>query len=340
VRKIWNFCRIGLSYLLSRTFRRTVHWGKPVSVSLEPVNHCNLRCPECPAGKNELTRPQGTLSPDLFRSILGQLAPELAYLTLYFQGEPYLHPGFTEMVRHAKSLNVYVASSTNGHFIDKETARATVRSGLDKLIVSVDGADQETYAAYRTGGSLERVVDGLRHLSEAKIMLASRKPETVVQCLLLRTNQHQKGAIRKLAKDVKADRVEFKTAQFHDFENGNPLMPEERYSRYKATRQQGNGAQHQHLTTSSPHHLTTSPHYVVKNKLPNQCFRMWRSCVITWDGLVVPCCFDKDAGHGMGDLKVQRFDEIWNGERYREFRKKILQDRKSIDICRNCTKKF
>jgi radical SAM protein with 4Fe4S-binding SPASM domain len=337
VRKIWNFCRIGFSYLLSRTFRRTVHWGKPVSVSLEPVNRCNLRCPECPAGKNELTRPQGTLSPDLFRSILGQLAPELAYLTLYFQGEPYLHPGFTEMVRHAKSLNVYVASSTNGHFIDNETARATVRSGLDKLIVSVDGADQETYAAYRTGGSLERVVDGLRHLSEAKTMLASRKPETVVQCLLLRTNQHQKGAIRKLAKDVKADRVEFKTAQFHDFENGNPLMPEEeRDSRYKKV----NESTSQQVTLSHCHSVTLSPKYKIKNPLRNHCFRMWSSCVITWDGLVVPCCFDKDAGHVMGDLKVQRFDEIWNGEKYREFRKNILQDRKSIDICRNCTQKI
>jgi radical SAM protein with 4Fe4S-binding SPASM domain len=264
----------------------------------------------------------------LFRNVIGQLAPELAFLTLYFQGEPYLHPGFTEMVSHAKSMNLYVASSTNGHFLDPESARATVRSGLDRLIVSVDGADQESYAAYRAGGNLEKVLEGLRHLADAKTMLASRKPFTVIQCLLLRTNRHQKAAIRKLAKEVHANKVEFKTAQFNDFQNGNPLMPEEKFSRYKK------------VSESQSQQVTLSPRYKIKNPLRNHCFRMWSSCVITWDGLVVPCCFDKDARHVMGDLNVQRFDEIWDGENYREFRKNILQNRKSVDICRNCTQKF
>jgi radical SAM protein with 4Fe4S-binding SPASM domain len=321
VKRSWNYFRIAVSYFLSALLRKVVHWGKPVSVSLEPANLCNLRCPECPSGSGELTRTRGMLAPELFRSAIGQLSPELAYLTLYFQGEPYLHPGFAELVRYAKSNKLYVVSSTNGHFLDRETALETVRSGLDKLIVSVDGGDQESYAAYRTGGSLDKVVEGLRHLADAKNALASRKPKTIIQCLLLRTNQHQKEAIRKLAKDVNADKVEFKTAQFADFENGNPLMPDkERDSRYKK--------------------VNKSPKYVIKNKLRNHCFRMWSSCVITWDGLVVPCCFDKDAAHVMGDLKQQTFEEIWRGERYSEFRNLILQNRKSVDICRNCTQKY
>jgi radical SAM protein with 4Fe4S-binding SPASM domain len=275
------------------------------------------------------------MAPLMFGEILKQLSPELAYLTLYFQGEPYLHPGFLEMARMAKARKLYVVSSTNGHFLDQETARETVRSGLDKLIVSLDGATQESYSAYRVGGSLEKVLEGLKNIAEAKKMFASITPKIVIQCLLLSTNVNEKAEIRLISKEVKADRIEFKTAQFYDFENGNPLMPEGKESRYKinkAIRQQGNKA------TSDPNAL--SPKYVIKNKLRNSCFRMWSSCVVTWDGLVVPCCFDKDAVHVMGDLKVQRFDEIWNGKNYREFRKNILQNRKSIDICRNCTQKF
>ncbi|MFH1159542.1 MAG: SPASM domain-containing protein [bacterium] len=67
---------------------------------------------------------------------------------------------------------------------------------------------------------------------------------------------------------------------------------------------------------------------------------MWSGCVITWDGLVVPCCFDKDADHCLGDLKTQSFQDIWRGEKYREFRKRIFTERKSVDICRNCTQKW
>jgi radical SAM protein with 4Fe4S-binding SPASM domain len=331
VKRFWNFVRIGASYLLSLMLRRAVHWGKPVSAAFEPVNRCNLRCPECPAGTGTLTRPQGMPDPGFFRNVIGQLTPELAYLTLYFQGEPFLNPDLSGMVMYAKSRKLLVVTSTNGHFLDREAALETVRSGLDKLIVSVDGADQESYSAYRKGGNLEKVVAGLHNLAEAKDSQGSRKPKTIIQCLLLKSNQHQKDAIRKLAKDVRANKVEFKTAQFNAFENGNPLMPEEKDSRYRELKS----------TTPRVHGFTGSdetlpPKYAIKNKLRNRCFRMWSSCVITWDGLVVPCCFDKDASQVMGDLKNQTFEEIWNGEKYRAFRNSILQNRKSVDICRNC----
>jgi radical SAM protein with 4Fe4S-binding SPASM domain len=59
--------------------------------------------------------------------------------------------------------------------------------------------------------------------------------------------------------------------------------------------------------------------------------------VISWDGLVVPCCFDKDAQHTLGDLKGKSFKEIWHNDSYVQFRKQVLQSRKNIDICANCS---
>ena len=75
----------------------------------------------------------------------------------------------------------------------------------------------------------------------------------------------------------------------------------------------------------------------IKNKLLNHCWKMWHACVITWDGLVVPCCFDKDATHRLGDLKNDPFRTIWAGTRYQEFRSALLKGRNQIDICTNCT---
>ena len=324
-----NLLKIASSYLVSRITKRVIHWGNPVAVSVEPNNSCNLRCPECPAGMKELTRARGVMQPEMFKSIIHQLLPHLSWLTLYFQGEPYMSKYFFDFIAFARSKKIFVTSSTNGHFLDDITVRQTIDSGLNRLIISLDGADQSGYEAYRQGGDFEKVIAGIRLLISEKKRLHKRTPEVILQCLVLKSNEHQIDKIRHLAKDLGVDKLEFKTSQFYNYENGNPLMPENpKHSRY--------------VRTSSIHPLSQSPVYkfTPKNRMPNACFRMWSSCVITWDGKVVPCCFDKDAIHETGDLNQQSFLEIWRGKPARDFRKKILGNRKAIDICSNCSQTF
>ena len=286
----------------------------PAAVSIEPANRCNLHCPECPSGMKELSRPSGFIDPPLFRSLVDELSPQLAWLTLYFQGEPYLNPDFTDLVSYARSKGIFVSSSTNGHFLDKKNAEATVASGLNRLIISVDGTDQIAYESYRVGGSLNTVTEGIRNLAKARKSAGSKTPEIIIQFLVLKSNQHQLSEIRRKGLEWGGDKVELKSAQFNDFSNGNPLMPNNgKYSRYA-----GRGR------------------YRIKNTLPGHCFRMWSSCVITWDGRVVPCCFDKDALHQMGEYQAKDFKGIWKSKEYDAFRRKILKERKSIDICTNC----
>ena len=317
-----NLLKIIAGYLVSRITKRAVHRGNPVAVSIEPNNTCNLRCPECPAGMKELTRPGGFMSPALFHNAIDQLSPHLSYLTLYFQGEPYMSKHLFDFIAYARSKKIFVATSTNGHFLDEASVRQTIDTGLNKLIVSLDGADQASYESYRKGGNFEKVVSGIRLLVREKKRLKKTTPEIVLQCLVLKSNEHQMNEIRNLAKDMGVDKLEFKTAQFNDYQNGNPLMPENpKYSRYRR--------HHGKVTRFTP-----------KNRMSDSCFRMWSSCVITWDGKVVPCCFDKDANHLLGDLAKQSFLEIWNGKPYRDFRNKILKNRKSIGICQNCSQNF
>lgn len=263
----------------------------------------------------ELSRASGSMDLKLFRLVIDALSPELSWLTLYFQGEPYMNSLLFSFIDYARSKGIYVSSSTNGHFLGGLNAASTVASGLNRLIISVDGTDQQAYESYRKGGSLNTVIQGIQNLADAKQRAGSRTPEIIIQFLVLRPNQHQIRDIRKKGLEWGGNRVEIKSAQFYDFENGNPLMPDEgRFSRYKSKGQ-----------------------FRIKNTLPGHCFRMWTGCVVTWDGKIVPCCFDKDASHLLGDIKNNSFREIWKGPKYKDFRRMILKGRKTIDICRNCT---
>ncbi|HVZ55734.1 MAG TPA: SPASM domain-containing protein [Chitinophagaceae bacterium] len=318
LRRAWNFAKVLASYHVSRWTRRPVQWGSPVSISFEPTTSCNLRCPECPSGLRAFTRPTGMLQPDFFSRTIDQLAPDLLYLVFYFQGEPYLNPAFLDMVRYASGKGIYTATSTNAHYLDDENARRTVESGLDRLIISIDGTTQEVYRQYRIGGNLDKVIRGAENIVRWKKQLGSRRPFVVFQFLVVRPNEHQVEEVRALGRRIGVDDVWLKTAQVYDYQHDpNGLIPvNEKYSRYR--RLPGGG-------------------FAFKGRLSNHCWRLWHDPVITWDGLVAPCCFDKDARHTLGDLKTSSFREIWRSSRYAGFRTSILKGRSQIDICSNCS---
>ncbi len=317
LQRIANVCALVSSYYIAKWTGYNLHWGKPMTVSIEPTTACNLHCPECPSGLRNFSRSTGNLKKDFFTKSIDQLADRLIYLIFYFQGEPYINPDFLDMVHYAHSKKIYTISSTNGHFLTDRLAEKTVRSGLDRLIISVDGTTQEVYEQYRKEGNLENVLQGARNIIRWKKKLGSNTPHTIFQFLVVRPNEHQIDELYRLANEIGIDEVKLKTAQVYDYKNGNPLIPTlDKYSRYRKLK---DGT------------------YELKNKLANHCWKLWHGCVITWDGYVIPCCFDKDATHRFGSLKDQSFDEIWEGDRYRTFREKILVGRDRIDICKNCS---
>lgn len=317
LKKVSNALAITASYYASKRKRQALISGSPVSISIEPTTSCNLRCPECPSGLRQFTRPTGMLDAGFFQKVIDELHETLIYLTFYFQGEPYLNPKFLDMVKYASDKGIYTSTSTNAHYLNDENARKTVESGLDRIIISIDGTTQDTYEQYRVGGQLSKVMEGTKNILKWKKQLKSRTPYVVFQFLVVRPNEHQVEEVKALGKALGVDEVKLKTAQVYDYEQGNDLIPlNEKYSRYKKL--PGN-------------------RYSIKNALLNQCWRMWSSCVITWDGLVVPCCFDKDAKHRLGDLKSLSFREIWNSGGYSRFRQSILKSRQEIDICKNCS---
>jgi radical SAM protein with 4Fe4S-binding SPASM domain len=317
-RRAWNAGKVLSSYYISKITGKPVQWGYPISISFEPTTSCNLRCPECPSGLRAFTRPTGMLQNDFFRQTIDQMSKDLLYLVFYFQGEPYLNPGFLDMVKYASGKGIYTATSTNAHYLNDDNARKTVESGLARLIISIDGTTQDVYQSYRVGGKLHKVLEGARNIVKWKKELKSNTPFVFFQFLVVKPNEHQIEDVKKLAKEVGVDEVRFKTAQVYDYTNDpNKLIPTiQKYSRYRKN-QQGD--------------------MEFKNALHNHCWRLWHATVISWDGLVVPCCFDKDAQHTLGDLKGKSFKEVWHNDKYKRFREQVLLGRKNIDICANCS---
>ena len=185
------------------------------------------------------------------------------------------------------------------------------------MIISIDGTTQEVYERYRKGGNLDLVLSGIKNLIKYKKENKSKAPLIILQFLVLRHNENQIEEMKKLAKELQVDKLVFKTAQIYDNENAEEIVPStNKFSRYKKDK---------------------SGNYKLKNKLYNHCWRSWQGCVITQDGNLVPCCFDKNADYSFGNVFENSFKQIWKSEGIKKFRQSILQNRKDIDICTNCT---
>jgi radical SAM protein with 4Fe4S-binding SPASM domain len=320
-RRLTNFLAVLASMGFSWALRRPIVWGRPFMLMVEPTNFCNLKCPLCPSGNGQMLRPRGNMELDDFKRLVDQLGDEVFMMMMWNQGEPFINKCFNQMVRYAHDRGIFTFTSTNGHFIrSDEQARAIVESGLDEIIVSLDGVDQETYAKYRVGGQIERVFDGVRLLVKAKEFLGVQTPLINLQFIVMKHNERDLAEAELLAKGLKVDKFLVKTAQVYSSADAEEFLPEEEQYRRYERKEEG---------------------LVVKGQPARGCKVLWYSSMVNWNGAVAPCCFDKDVDFEMGQaFNGQSFDEIWRGRAYMDFRQQLLANRNGHDMCRNCSEGY
>lgn len=299
------------SYGVKRFTGIAVNPPLPPAVSVELSSMCNLACPECITGTGLLRRKNEFISYTLAEKIAAELRGRTLSAWLYFQGEPMMHPRFFDILELFREMNPVI--STNGHFLDGETCLKLVSSPLKRIIIPYDGVTPEVYNMYRKGGDHARVTEGIRVLS-GKVSETGSSMKIELQFLLHRGNEKEASAAAAFAGSVGAD-FRIKSMQVLDNERAGEWMPtDSRRSRY--------------LLSKGKWKAAGSP--------ARGCFRMWTTAVITSDGDVVPCCYDKNAGHSMGNLNDLTFREIWYGEKYSAFRDAVMRSRGETDICRDC----
>jgi len=317
VKRIINSVKVIISLALSRMTNKIIIWGKPFIINIEPTVACNLKCPQCITGMGKTKRDNPFLSSDLYEQILHELGNELWHMLLYNQGEPFLHKEFIKFITLAKQKGIYVTTSTNGHFLDsEETVEQLIKSGLDSIIISLDGADEKTYKKYRFEGDFKKVINGIEMLVYCKKKLNSKTPKIIIQFLVMKHNERQLVKIKRLIKKLGADRLLIKTFQIEDKNKMNSFLPNnEKFNRYK----------------------DKTKKLELRNSVNKGCARLWYSTVILSDGRVAPCCFDKNGGFTFGNINDKSLNEIWTSNEYRNFRSQISRDRGKFKICRNCT---
>ena len=312
----------------------------PTFLTIEPSNICQLACPQCPVGiaKKHPKGDTGTSPrnpfPDYPLSLLADCFRYAHTVQFYFQGEPLLNPRLPELICEVAQQGLYTIVSTNAQALDRSMAKRLVMSGLHRIIISMDGLSQSSYEAYRGGGSVEKARAAIRYLREEKEIARRQRlisgdyPIIELQCLLLRSNEQEQALMRKTYRLLGADRLTFKTAQFYDYQYGNPLMPaRDRDRRYEQCAD-GTYRLKRHPLRRLWHALTgISP-----------CYRLWAGCVLTTNCDVLPCCYDKSHTHAYGNIHHASLASLFRSKQADAFRRTAIRTafQQAPEICQNC----
>jgi MoaA/NifB/PqqE/SkfB family radical SAM enzyme len=311
-KRIVNTLKAFSGYGLSLVTRKVFVWGYPPIVFIEPTNICNLKCPMCPSGNGTLKRAKGYMDFALFKKVIDEIKDYSVMLVLWNQGEPFLHPEFLKMAEYANARKLYTLVSTNAN--QMPDAEEIIKSGIDSIIVSLDGATQETYNQYRVNGNLQKVLDNVKKMTIAKKKLNMKIPLIRWQFLVMKHNEHEIELIQNMAKALQVDNIALKSLQIYTKDDIAFLPSNPKYRRYKIS----------------------GEHFELQFALKNRCYRIWTKPVVNWNGEMAICCFDKDIQYPVGNVKDNTLLSIWRGNAFNKMRAQILKKRKQIPICTNC----
>lgn len=312
-KRLWNLLLVKLSkgLKLSRVL------GYPLTVMMEPTNTCNLKCPLCPVPC--LKRKKGFMKLNEFKKIIDEVGDYMIHLRMWNWGEPLLNKDLDKMIKYAKKKDIFVNTSTNSYFLDKTWAKKLVDSGLDELILSLDGASEKTYNQYRKGGSFKKAIAAIKLLLAERKKRGKNTPKINLQFIIMKHNEHEVEKVKKLAKELGVDNLVLKSVGIMDVfdktDDVKKYLPSIRkYSRYDLKKGK----------------------LIHKARERNMCDLMYEESVVNWDGSITACCHALEGIPNFGNAFKESFKNIWNSKKYRAFRKQILKDKKTIPLCKDC----
>lgn len=296
--------------------QRSILKSYPYSLVLDPTNICNLKCPLCPTWQDSAARPKGKMGIETVRRLLHEAGPYLFTVNLCNWGEPLLNPDLASIIREAKKYNTVVGLSTNLNYLPDGTEQALVESGIDILVVSLDGTTQESYSQYRRGGTLTTVLQNIERLNASR---GGNKPDSPLLIWQFLVNRHNELEVEKARDMAENLGMWFFPSPMRTSMGKELLLPlYERVSEIQDWLPE-NPVYNKYAYTITPSTRTRQ----------ETCRWLWNSTVVNWDGSVSPCCgvFEK-----IWDFETCRFDQAgqkltlhhaWNSPRYRMARRLV-----------------
>jgi MoaA/NifB/PqqE/SkfB family radical SAM enzyme len=291
-------------------------WGYPAVISFETSSVCNLSCQECICGRNELVRNHKFPNPNLFSKIIEQSAKKSSYIQLFFQGEPLLNPQLPAYIKICTKKKLASSVSTNANVYSEKIISGLVDNQLSKIIVSFDGASQESYAEYRKGGNIQNVKRFIRNLAQYKRNKNSNFPIIETQFLVNKKNESDIKKAKAISMNLGSNIFRTKTMQIYSEEGFRKFLPiNKKYSRYYKNKENN---------------------YISKTKKTKGCRRLWTTFVVSSDGCAGLCCYDKNTSFALGSIETKTIKTIWKSEKFNLYRKALLEHKNIPSICNNC----
>lgn len=295
-RKLANLVRVELERKLRRIEVRSL----PYLLILDPCNYCNLRCPLCPTGVGTLGRQQKMLSFEHFRQYFDPLADYLFEAYMHNWGESLLNKAVYQMIAYAQARNVGTNLSTNFSETTSSDLDGLLDSGLEYLIVSLDGTSAESYGRYRIRGRFESVVDNLNEVLRRRRLRHLKTPVIEWQFIVMKQNEHELAEAEELARKIGVDLLRFIPV-------GLPYdTPDRRAAADEWFPVSVQGRNY------SP---DVEQQFGQANK-PSPCFYLYRSMVVNPDGGVSPCCVVYKKDSDFAQLPVANIRQMWNNDHY------------------------
>ena len=294
--------------------RRPTAGRSPSALILEPINTCNLRCTGCgfalSGALSGKVYPTASLTLESFKTIIDDVKDDLLFLVLENGGEPFLNPRLLEMVRYAYDQHVPTITSTNGDFPTGEAwGERIVTSGLDTLIVSISGHDNESHQLYHQRGHFDRVMANLMKITAAKRTLSSRHPEIVLRFIQTRQNVASVDIVRRAYKEWGVDKFDVRRTETHQFV----------------------------YTKATDGKVDIKIHGGETKVYPNFCSNLYFIPDVLVDGTIYPCCFTYLFPPSLGNvLSDGGIKSVWNGTKYRGLREAMKKNRMAIPSCTAC----
>lgn len=319
---------------------------------IEITTQCNLNCQMCL--QRTWSDPLGTMPLATFRQIMAQLdhfdRPPIIHLGGY--GEPMSHPDFLAMVRLAKATGASVEVTSNGTLLNADMAEAMLDLGLDRLVVSIDGVTARSYGDIRVNGSLDQVVENLRHLYRLKIRRAHRHadPQVAIAFVAMKSNVADLPELPKLAVRVGARSIQVSNVVPHTREmeaeilyeqaltaptfRAGPWLVDMSLPKFDLNGDTMDPLQGVYQSNASLTLLNSS--LSARNDYCR--FAQDGYAAVRWDGQVSPCLSllhdhpeyikgrRKQISHyGVGDVNAQSLGTIWEAPDYADFRSRLRE---------------
>ena len=328
-------------------------FGYPTHLTVDVTNICNLKCPLCPTGVGAPGRKKGMMPFTTFKKIIDEVGNYLVSIDLFNWGEPLMNKDVCEMIAYAHERHITTSLSSNFQRFSEAVAEGLISSGLDILILSIDGASQESYEKYRVGGDFGKAIEHISLLVKKKRELKSAHPHICWQFLVMRHNEHEVEAAKKMAAELGVDSITIDHAYLpvtpkKEAMKWLPLDP--KYHRYDPAEleKKWQALEKEHDTApESVNRQTAAGTQEIRNendagqndyKRRVNCSWLWTQATINWDGSVAPCCAVYEPSFDFGSISETSFKKAWNNEKYRASRRFSSKGEtgKVMTVCMQC----